>query len=217
MNASREQRDVASASSCGCEADDALVGQKRLLIALLLINGVMFVVELVAGMLGESSGLLADSLDMLADATVYGLALGAVGRSTKDKTRAALVTGLLQVPLAGWVGWETVERFLGRGEPVGSVMMGVGVLALAANALCFALLSKHRHGEIHLRASFLCSTNDVLANLGVILGGGIVLLTGSRLPDAAIGAVITALVLRGALRILREAWRELRPGEKVIV
>jgi cation diffusion facilitator family transporter len=217
MNASREKDAGAETPACGCEAGPSLVGQKKLLGTLLAINAVMFVVELVAGVLGESSSLLADSLDMLADATVYGLALGAVGRSVTAKARAALVTGLFQVGLAAWVGWETAERFFGRGEPLGSVMMGVGAVALAANVTCFALLAKHRHGEIHLRASWLCSTNDVLANLGVITGGVLVAVTGSRLPDAVVGAVITALVLRGGVRILREAAAELRPDEKVIV
>lgn len=217
MNANCENGRAATPSACGCGPDESLLGQKSLLGTLLAINAVMFVVEVVSGVLGDSSSLLADSLDMLADATVYGLALAAVGRSVVEKARAALVTGVFQVALGLWVGWETVSRFLGRGDPLASIMMGVGLLALAANVTCFALLSRHRHGEIHLRASWVCSTNDVLANLGVILGGALVALTGSRLPDAIVGAVITALVLRGALRILREASRELRAREKVIV
>jgi Co/Zn/Cd efflux system component len=93
------------------------------------------------------------------------------------------------------------------------MMMIVGTIALVANLSCLALLSKHREGEVHMRASWIFSVNDVLANLGVILGGVLVMASGSRWPDLVIGAVIVLLVMRGGVRILLDARREeTRPG-----
>jgi len=195
-------------SDCGCEIENAGARERRLLVTLLSINAVMFVVELASGIAGDSAGLLADSLDMLADATVYGMALAAVGRRKSAKARAALVSGYFQIALSLWVAVEVVRRLIGESEPRSSWMMAVGGLALLSNVACLAMLAKHRNGEIHLRASFIFSTNDVLANLGVILGGVLVATTGSRLPDLAIGAAVVLLVLRGGLRIVRDASRE---------
>jgi Co/Zn/Cd efflux system component len=193
-------------SECGCEPQGG--SERSLLITLLAINAIMFGVELAAGIAADSAGLLADSLDMLADATVYGSALAAAGRTRLAKARAALLTGVFQLGLAVWVAAEVLSRFLRGSEPQSAWMVGVGALALAANVLCLALLMKHRNGEIHLRASFICSSNDVLANLGVILGGVLVAATGSPLPDLVIGAIVVALVVRGGLRIVREASKE---------
>lgn len=200
----------------GCGCDDALEPktreERRVLRVLLAINAAMFVLEIVAGWVAESTGLIADSLDMLADATVYGIALYAVGRSAKAKSRAALLSGVFQILLAAGVGAEVVRRAVVGSDPVSLPMMAVGAIALAANLTCLALLAKHREGEVHMRASWIFSVNDVLANLGVILGGLLVLLVGSRWPDLAIGAAITVLVLWGGIRILREACSE-RPSD----
>ena len=195
-------------SDCGCKIENAGAGERRLLLVLLGINAVMFGVELAAGIAADSAGLLADSLDMLADATVYGIALAAVGRTASTKARAAVLSGYFQIGLAVWAAAEVLRRFLWGSEPRSTWMIVIGALALAANVACLALLAKHRKGEIHLRASFIFSTNDVLANLGVILGGLLVAATGSPLPDLAIGAAVVALVLRGGLRIVQDASRE---------
>jgi Co/Zn/Cd efflux system component len=195
-------------SGCGCEIDNTGAGERRLLVLLLAINGAMFGVELAAGIAGDSAGLLADSLDMLADAAVYGIALAAVGRAPSAKVRAALWSGYFQVALSLWVAADVVRRFVGESAPRPSWMIVVGLLALAANVACLAMLARHRKREVHLRASFIFSTNDVLANLGVILGGFLVAATGSRLPDLAIGAAVVLLVLRGGLRIVRDALHE---------
>lgn len=181
------------------------MGERRLLLVLLAINAVMCGVELAAGIAADSAGLLADSLDMLADATVYGIALAAAGRAASTKTRAALLSGYFQIGLSLSVAAEVLRRFLLGSEPHSTWMIAIGALALAANVACLAMLAKHRKGEIHLRASFIFSTNDVLANLGVIAGGLLVAATGSPLPDLVIGAAVVALVLRGGLRIVRDA------------
>lgn len=175
----------------------------RTLRVLLAVNGVMFVAELVAAWFARSTGLLADSLDMFADAVVYGLALYAVGRSAATKTRTAHVAGWLQAALALGALAEVTRRFVGGGEPEPPLMMAVASVALVANVFCLWLVSQHRGGGVHMKASAIFSANDVIANAGVIVAGALVAWTGSRYPDLAIGAIIAAVVLLGARRILR--------------
>jgi cation diffusion facilitator family transporter len=172
---------------------------------LLAFNAVMFGVELVAGWIGDSMGLIADSLDMLADAGVYTVSLLAVGSSARRKTRAAAASGVIQLCLAAGVIAETGRRWVQGSEPASGLMIGISLLALCANAACVLLLRRHRHGEVHMRASWIFSTTDVQANLGVILAGALVALTGSRLPDLVIGLLVCGLVTRGGVRILRAA------------
>lgn len=191
-------------SGCGCSGSAAQL-ERQTLWVLLAINGVMFVGEGIAGWLAASTGLLADSLDMLADAMVYGLALYAVGRSLAMKRRAARLSGLLQIGLGLLILFEVVRRLVVGSEPISMMMIAVGAVALVANVACLLLIARHRHGEIHMRASWIFSTNDVIANLGVIVSGLLVLWSGSRLPDLLIGSAISALVVYGGVRILRES------------
>lgn len=170
---------------------------------LLAINAVLFLVEVVAGWLAQSTGLIADSLDMLADAFVYALGLWAVGRSSAAKLRAAHASGVLQALLAAGVFLDVARRWVVGSAPEPPAMIGVSVLALAGNVSCLLLLARHRHGGAHMKASWIFSTKDVLANLGVMAAGALVAATGSRLPDLVIGTMVAALVLLGAVRILR--------------
>jgi Co/Zn/Cd efflux system component len=194
----REAVTPAAAAATARAADEG-----RVLRWLLAINAAMFVVELVAGWWAQSTGLLADSLDMLADAAVYGLALHAVGRGSAQRNTAARAAGWTQLLLALGALAEVARRALLGSEPEPPLMMGIALLALVANASCMALLMRHREGGIHMRASWIFSTNDVLANLGVIVAGALVAWTGARWPDLLVGAVIGLLVLVGAGRILR--------------
>jgi cation diffusion facilitator family transporter len=193
-------------SGCGCgDIEIKNRAESKVLWQLLAINAVMFLLEFVIGWLAQSTGLIADSLDMLADAGVYGIGLYAVGRSLRAKTHTASVSGILQIALATLVVVDVLRRYVVGSEPFAGLMMGVSLLALAANLACLALLAKHRDGEVHMRASWIFSTNDVLANLGVILAGALVYFTGSRTPDLIIGLIIALLVARGGVQILREA------------
>lgn len=195
-----------------CDSDDefeeAAELERRTLWTLLAINGSMFVIEALAGWLADTAGVLADSLDMFADASVYAVALYAVGRSSRIQLTAATASGVGQMALGLGVLLEVVRRFLYGSEPVSALMIGVGAAALVANAVCLILIAKHRHGGIHMRASWIFSANDVIANLGVILSGALVLLLGSRIPDLVIGAVIAVIVVRGGIGILREVREE---------
>lgn len=170
---------------------------------LLFINAIMFVVEITVGWWAQSTGLIADSLDMFADAAVYGVALYAVGRSINMKLRAAHLSGWLQVILALGALSEVIRRFVFGSDPASSLMMGFGFIALVANVACLLLISKNRDDGAHMKASWIFSANDVIANLGVILAGGLVAWTGSRYPDLVIGLMIGLIVLNGARRILQ--------------
>jgi Co/Zn/Cd efflux system component len=176
--------------------------QARTLRILLGINGVMFVAEFGAGIAAQSTGLIADSLDMFADAAVYGLGLYAVGKSAAHKVRAAHWSGWFQVVLALGVLIEVARRFWLGSEPLSTLMIGMGLVALIANVTCLYLISGHRDGGAHMKASWIFSTNDVLANLGVILAGALVAWTGSSYPDLVIGTIVGCIVLNGARRIL---------------
>jgi cation diffusion facilitator family transporter len=192
-------------SGCGCELELKQGEQTRILWWLLAINGLMFVVELGVALWADSSGLLADSLDMLADAAVYGIALYAVARSVRHKVTAARLSGILQLCLALGVLLDVLRRVLVGSDPWSEMMMLMALLALLANIVCLLLIRKHRHGEVHMRASWIFSANDVIANLGVMLAGLLVYLTASPYPDLVIGVLISALVFRGGLMILRES------------
>ncbi len=182
---------------------DSAESQVRVLVAVLAINLAMFVGELAAGIWAGSTGLVADSLDMLADASVYAIALLGAGASLQRQRRAARASGWMQLGLAGLVLVEVVRRAIEGGQPRSDVMVAMGVLALLANVTCLVLLARHRSGGLHLRASWIFTTNDVLANLGVILAGQMVAATGSAWPDLLVGTAIAVLVASGAVRILR--------------
>jgi cation diffusion facilitator family transporter len=192
-------------SDCECGSlSTKEAAQRETLRILLAINGAMFALEAVTGWLAQSTALLADSLDMLADATVYGMSLYAVGQAARAKMRAARLSGWLQVGLAVLVLIDGVRRFLAGQSPESTWMVAIGLLALGANVTCLLLIAKHRKEEIHMRASWIFSKNDVIANLGVIAAGFLVSLTNSAWPDLIVGLLVAAIVLRGGVMILRD-------------
>jgi Co/Zn/Cd efflux system component len=176
--------------------------ESKVLKILLAINATMFLIEIIIGWLAESAGLIADSLDMFADATVYSLSLYAVGKAIHLKKRVAKISGYFQLVLAIGVLFEVFRRFIFGSNPEPPFMMGIASLALVANVSCLFLLFRHRKGGEHMRASWIFSTNDVIANLGVILAGGLVALFKSNIPDLIIGLIISIVVIRGAIKIL---------------
>ncbi len=180
-----------------------VASEKRVLRAVLVINATMFVVELVAGWLAESTGLLADSLDMLADALVYVVGLYVVGRSVLAQHRAALLAGVLQLVMGAGVLVEVARRALIGSEPLSVTMMVTASVALVANLVCAKLLHGHRDSGAHMKASWIFTATDAVANLGVLLAGALVFRTGSGIPDLVIGTAIAVFVLGGAVRIVR--------------
>jgi Co/Zn/Cd efflux system component len=194
----------------GCECDVEVKNRKEstILIVLLSINAFMFFTEIILGILSESTALIADSLDMLADATVYGIGLYAVGRPVLTKIRAAHLSGVFQILLGASVSVDVVRRLIWGSEPESFLMISIGILAFIANIICLLLISKHKEGEVHMRASWIFSKNDVIANLGIIIAGGLVYLLDSRYPDLIIGMAISIIVIRGGLHIVRDARNE---------
>lgn len=199
-------------SQCDCHIEVSDASQTRVLKQLLAINAVMFVFEAVLGWYAQSTGLIADSVDMLADAIVYGIGLYAVGRSLQTKAHVALLSGWFQGGLAALILIDVLRRaFLGS-EPVSLLMIGTGFVALLANLVCLRLIEAHRSGDVHMRASWIFSRNDVIANLGVLIAGGLVWMGGERWPDLLVGTLIALVILRGAVQIVRDARRELTPA-----
>lgn len=179
--------------------------EQKTLVAVLLINATMFGVEFCAGLLSQSTGLTADSLDMLTDAGVYGISLYAIGRATTIKKRAAFYSGVAQIALGLGVLIEVFRKLIVGSEPITGVILAVAGIALLANSACIVLLAKHRNGEVHLRASWIFTTNDVIANTGVLLSGLLVWVLNSRIPDLIAGFIISLIVVRGGIKIIRHS------------
>lgn len=179
--------------------------EAKVLWILLGINAVMFVFEFAWGLIAQSTGLIADSMDMFADAAVYGVSLFAVGKAITLQYRAARISGYLQLALAAFALFEVVRRFIFGSDPEPVLMMWVSLLALAANVICLVLISRHREGGVHMKASMIFSANDVIANAGVLIAGLLVSVTKSSIPDLVIGLIIATVVFRGSISILKLA------------
>lgn len=189
----------------GAENNSTSSVQKKMLATVLAINALFFVGELLFGYFSNSMGLVADSLDMLADAFVYGLSLWAVSRTSRQKKRIAGWSGYLQLSLAALGIIEVTRRFLGSAEPVDyRVMIPVAAAALIANGVCLYLLKGSGDSEeAHMQASQIFTSNDIVINLSVITAGVLVLALGSPLPDLIVGMLVFLVVTRGAFRILK--------------
>lgn len=180
--------------------------QKKLLWSVLIINFSFFVIEMTTGWVSHSMGLIADSLDMLADSFVYGISLLAVGKTLIRKKRIARIAGYFQIALAVIGFTEVLRRFFAAEQlPDFSTMIVVSILALIANGVCLFLLQKSKSTEAHMKASMIFTSNDVIINLGVITAGILVNWLNSNKPDLIIGTIVFVLVIQGALRILRLA------------
>ena len=173
----------------------------------------MFFIEAAAGVIGHSSGLIADGLDMLADAFAYGIALAAVGRGIRFKANSATVSGSLLLLLGAGVLGDVVRRLLSNELPEGWWMIGVAALALTVNATVLRLLSKQRQ-DVHIRATRIFTQVDVIANAAVICAGIAVLLTGVRYIDLAVGTGIGVYVIKEAIEILRDARKTKRAAHE---
>ena len=186
---------------------------RRVLIIVLVLNGLMFLVEFTAGLIAQSAALMADSADMLGDALVYGVSLYALERSSRWNAGAALFKGgfilLLGLGVLAQIGFK-----IAYGVPPSTALMVVfGGLALVSNLICLRLLWRFRKDNVNLSSTFECSRNDVVANSGVLAAAGGVALTASPWPDIAVAAVIAFLFLRSSVRVIAEAWPQYRrPG-----
>jgi cation diffusion facilitator family transporter len=186
--------------------------QQGVLQIVLAINAIMFMAEFTAGIVAHSTALLADSLDMLGDALVYGLSLYALHQSARWRAGAALTKGVMMGMFGIGVVIEAILKIAGGVMPQGGVMGVFGTLALVANVSCLALLMRHRRDDLNMRSTWVCSRNDVIANSGVLLAAAGVVLTGTAWPDILIGLLIAGLFLSSARSVIWDALAELRPG-----
>lgn len=192
-------------TDCGCKAASDSPAQRRPLSFALALNAIMFVVGLVAGLIAQSTGLIADSLDMFADAMAYGVALAAFNRGLGFKAKAARVSGAVLVILGIGVLVDSVRRGIFGSAPEGYIMVGIASVSLAVNTKVLYLLRPYREQGVHLRATWIFTKMDVLANLAVIVTGLIIRLTGFRILDLIVGAAIGLYVIKEGIGILSDA------------
>ena len=200
-------------AGCGCnnelKFDGLSTGFKRVLWIIIAINAVMFGVEMGAGFVAHSQALKADALDFLGDTVTYGITLFVIGRPLAWRARAALFKGLSLALMGLWILGSTLWQVLVLGLPQAELMGAVGLLALAANLTSVLLLMKYRNGDANVRSVWLCSRNDAIGNLAVVLAAAGVFATHSAYPDLLVAAVMASLFLWSSFQIVREALKEL--------
>ena len=192
-------------SDCGCHHEAKSAQERRILTIALVLNAAMAVIGGVAGWMGQSTGLLADALDMLSDATAYAIGLVAIGRGTRFKANAAWLSGSVLLVLGLGVLLEVGRRVFQGAEPLSGWMIGTACLSLVVNLTVLRLLAPLKSGEVHLRATWIFTRADVVANVGVIVAGILVLVLASPYPDYVIGTLIGLYVIKEALEILSDA------------
>ena len=186
--------------------------QRRLWIVI-AINAVMFVVEMVMGHLAGSRALQADALDFLGDTLTYGISLAVIGASLRIRATAALAKGLSLLAMGLWVFGSTVYSIFILGTPQAEVMGIVGFLALLANVASVLLLINYKDGDANVRSVWLCSRNDAIGNVAVMIAALGVWGTSTGWPDLIVAGIMAALFLSSAVQILTQAWREWRLQE----
>jgi cation diffusion facilitator family transporter len=207
-----EWQDLTTMADCcedkSCEVAALRASHGRVLWIVLAINAVMFLVEGAAGVVAHSTSLLADALDMLGDALVYGFSLFVLMRSARWQASAALAKGAFMLVFGLGVLGEAIYKVFHPLMPGVETMGVIGGLALGANLVCFFLLYRHRSDNLNMSSTWLCSRNDIVANVGVLLAAGGSYALASRWPDVVVGATIAGLFLASSLGVLRKSFRE---------
>ena len=203
--------------TCGCSGNPHFDGldptYKQILWVVIGINAGMFVIEMLAGRSAGSQALQADALDFLGDAFTYGLSLAVIGMSLKVRSSAALFKGASLFLMGLWVLGSTAYQFVVFGLPEADVMGMIGLLALATNVASVLLLKRYKDGDANVRSVWLCSRNDAIGNVAVIVASLAVWFTASALPDLVVAMVMAGLFLRSSHLILLQAWQELKNSE----
>jgi Co/Zn/Cd efflux system component len=186
---------------------------KRRLVLVTVVNIALFGVEMVAGQFAGSQALKADALDFFADGVTYAISFWAIGRPVGLRSAAAVVKGVSLVLMGVWVAATTLYHFFVAGVPEAETMGAIGVLALCANVFTVALLYAYKDGDANIRSVWLCSRNDAIGNIAVMVAAVLVFVLGNRTPDLIVAGVMAALFLTSAVQILRQAnaeWVESR-------
>ena len=199
------------ASCCedkSCEITALVSKHRKVLQVVLIINAVMFLVEGIAGVEARSTSLMADALDMFGDALVYGLSIYVITESARKQAKASMVKGVFMLFFAAVVLSEAAYKILYPVIPDASTIGIIGSIALLANLVCFFMLYTHREDNLNMSSTWLCSRNDLVANVGVLFAGYLTYVFASRWPDIIVGILIAVLFLKSAIQIIREAKRE---------
>lgn len=199
-----------SGGCCGSNAkfDGVSDDFKRALWWVIAINGLMFVVEMFGGAMAGSQALKADALDFLADVATYALSLWAIGRSLRTRSNAAIIKGVSLLLIGAWVFGSTVYQVLILQVPVAPLMSMIGIMALVANLVSVLILVRFKEGDANVRSVWLCSRNDCISNIAVILAAGVVWYTQSAWPDLVVAVLMAGLFTSSAIQILKQAWDE---------
>lgn len=220
IQASREKLNLCEDAMSGCCGHDHNVSfdgmsadYKRRLWAVIVLNGGMFLIEMIAGQAAGSKALQADALDFFGDAVTYGISLAVIGASLRVRATAALAKGVSLFLMGLWVAGSTLYELLVLGVPSASVMSAVGFLALSANLASVFLLARYKDGDANVRSVWLCSRNDAIGNIAVMAAAGVVWWTNSGLPDLLVAGLMSALFLSSAWQILRQGLAEVRSGD----
>ena len=202
-------------SGCCPEIEEELAhgAKRKILWTVLVLNLIMFFVEGITGWMAQSNALMADALDMLGDAVVYGFSLFVIQLDPIWRTRSGILKATIMSVFAFSILGSAIYRVYHHVVPIPSAMGIVGSIALAVNLLCAYLLLRFRKDDINMRSAWLCSRNDVLANLGVLAAGGGVAWTGSHWPDLAVGMIISVMILQSSFGIFKDARLELKNNQ----
>jgi len=187
------------------QLDASNAAERKTLLWVLGINFLQVIVAGFVGVIADSTGLLGAALDNLADAGVYAVSIYAVGRTVAAKARVARLSGVLLIVLGLALLVEVLRRFFVGAEPIGLAMIVTAIANAATNLLCLRLLRSHRDQGVHLKASWIFTTNDMVANAGIVVSGAAVMFFRSPLPDLIIGLVVGGIVIKGGWDILKEA------------
>lgn len=199
-------------SDCGCHHEAKNAQERKILMIALALNATMAVVGGIAGWIGQSTGLLADALDMLSDATAYAIGLVAIGRTASFKANAATLSGIALLLLGLGVLFEVGRRVVYGAEPASGWMIGTAIVSFIVNMSVLRMLAPLKSGEVHLRATWIFTRADIVANVGVVAAGVLVFWLRSPIPDYVIGTLIGLYVVKEAVSILVEARRARRGG-----
>lgn len=204
-----------SGSCCGSNKkfDGMDPKYKQVLWIVISINAAMFAVEMFGGALAGSQALKADALDFLGDALTYGISLWAIGKSLSTRANAALFKGLSLLLMGGWVFFSTVYQFFILQAPVAPLMGSIAVMALIANVASVLLLMRYKDGDANVRSVWLCSRNDAISNVLVILASVAVFVTASAWPDLIVAVIMAFIFTRSALQIIKQALAERREAK----
>lgn len=209
--------DCDTEDKCGCHGTPRFDGldprYKRVLWTVIAINGAMFLLETAAGQLAGSQALQADALDFLADTVTYGLSLAVIGASLRVRATAALLKGASLTLMGLWVLGSTVYHVLVLGLPRAEIMGAISFLALAVNASSVLLLMRYKDGDANVRSVWMCSRNDAIGNVVVMIAALGVWGTATAWPDLAVAGIMAGLFLYSSFHILRQAWLEYRIGD----